>query len=281
MLLRDGETAILAGLIRDEERTNKLKIPVLGDLPLIGSLFTTSTEDNDARTDVLLTITPRVIRTWEHLGGELRDIYSGTENNLTSESKYKVTAEKADIKIIKISDKTTEKAQESKQAGPAVIDAATAPAQAPAASAPAQVTGQASDVPKETILSFSEPQYIMQFGQDGVVKLVSENISGITELPLKLAFNPENVMFISAENASPGTVSDIKVDAAKAGEGVVDINLAINPDKAVDGKTELATVKFNAIKQGASYLLFLDNKITNKEGLSVNVQRTASRLVIK
>jgi len=88
MLLRDGETAILGGLIRDEERSNKLKIPGLGDIPLIGSLFTTSTDDYGARTDVLLTITPRVVRGWEVLPKEYREIYSGTENNITSKPRY-------------------------------------------------------------------------------------------------------------------------------------------------------------------------------------------------
>ncbi|NIT58266.1 MAG: hypothetical protein GWN00_19165, partial [Aliifodinibius sp.] len=55
MLLRDGETAILGGLIRDEERSTKAKVPGLGDIPVIGSLFS-SVDDSSLQTDVLLTI---------------------------------------------------------------------------------------------------------------------------------------------------------------------------------------------------------------------------------
>ena len=50
MTLRDGETAILGGLIRDEERNTRVKIPGFGDIPVIGALFT-SYDDSAGRTD--------------------------------------------------------------------------------------------------------------------------------------------------------------------------------------------------------------------------------------
>lgn len=78
MLLRDGETAILGGLIRDEERTSRLSIPGLGDIPILGGLFFSETDDSILRTDVLLTITPRVIRPWDMPPEDTRKLYSGT-----------------------------------------------------------------------------------------------------------------------------------------------------------------------------------------------------------
>ncbi|HVQ14045.1 MAG TPA: hypothetical protein VMS40_10655, partial [Vicinamibacterales bacterium] len=79
MLLRDGETAILGGLIRDEERNTRVKVPGVGDIPAVGSIFT-SYDDSNGRTDVLLTITPRVVRSWDVPPRQLRSFYSGTEN---------------------------------------------------------------------------------------------------------------------------------------------------------------------------------------------------------
>ena len=38
MLLRDGETAIIGGLIQDEERNTSIKVPGFGDIPAIGAL---------------------------------------------------------------------------------------------------------------------------------------------------------------------------------------------------------------------------------------------------
>ena len=59
--LRDGETNILAGLIRDEEREVLEGIPGLSDLPLVGRLFArTRTETQE--TDIIVTLTPRIIR---------------------------------------------------------------------------------------------------------------------------------------------------------------------------------------------------------------------------
>src|SRR5712691_2131601 len=79
MLLRDGETAILGGLIQDEERNTRVKLPWLGDIPALGALFS-SYDDSVNRTDVLLTVTPRVVRGWDVPTRTAREFYSGTEN---------------------------------------------------------------------------------------------------------------------------------------------------------------------------------------------------------
>lgn len=59
--LRDGETQVLAGLISREERTSANRLPGLGDLPIVGRLFS-STRDNNQRTEIVLLITPRIVR---------------------------------------------------------------------------------------------------------------------------------------------------------------------------------------------------------------------------
>ena len=59
--LKDGETNLLAGLLRDEERKTISGIAGLKDLPLLGSLFS-STQTVIDQTDVILTITPYIIR---------------------------------------------------------------------------------------------------------------------------------------------------------------------------------------------------------------------------
>jgi general secretion pathway protein D len=59
--LRDGETQVLAGLISDEERNAAAKIPYLGDLPNTKHLFSSTTEQR-TKTEIVLLITPRVVR---------------------------------------------------------------------------------------------------------------------------------------------------------------------------------------------------------------------------
>ncbi|MGC8892204.1 MAG: cohesin domain-containing protein [Candidatus Saccharicenans sp.] len=60
--LKDGETNLLAGLLKDEERKSLKGIAGLKNLPILGNLFS-STERTIDQTDVILTITPHIIRT--------------------------------------------------------------------------------------------------------------------------------------------------------------------------------------------------------------------------
>jgi len=59
--LRDGETNMLAGLIRDEERKLSEGVPGLSDLPVIGHIFAHSKTET-TQTDIILTLTPHIIR---------------------------------------------------------------------------------------------------------------------------------------------------------------------------------------------------------------------------
>lgn len=59
--LRNGETQVLAGLISDEERNSANKLPGLGDIPLLGRLFS-SQRNNNSKTEIVLLITPRIVR---------------------------------------------------------------------------------------------------------------------------------------------------------------------------------------------------------------------------
>ena len=59
--LKDGETNMLAGLIRDEERKSFATIPLLGDIPVIGRIFGYNHRET-TETDIILTLTPRIVR---------------------------------------------------------------------------------------------------------------------------------------------------------------------------------------------------------------------------
>jgi general secretion pathway protein D len=59
--LKDGETNMLAGLIRDDERRVMNGIPGLSDLPIIGPLFAQNRRESQ-ETDIILTLTPRIVR---------------------------------------------------------------------------------------------------------------------------------------------------------------------------------------------------------------------------
>lgn len=80
--LRDGETNFLAGLIRTEELETESGIPGLSDIPVLGRLFSNNNRD-DTRTDVILTMTPHIIRTPSITEEDLLPIWVGTEQQIT------------------------------------------------------------------------------------------------------------------------------------------------------------------------------------------------------
>ncbi len=75
--LKDGETQILAGLINREDRQSGNAIPGLGQLPILGRLFS-SRSDTASKTEVVLLITPRVIRNIVRPESPVEEFSSGT-----------------------------------------------------------------------------------------------------------------------------------------------------------------------------------------------------------
>ena len=76
--LRDGETQILAGLISDEDRRSASQVPGMAKMPLIGRLFK-STDDNVTKTEIVLLMTPRVVRNIERPSARIEHFVSGTD----------------------------------------------------------------------------------------------------------------------------------------------------------------------------------------------------------
>jgi general secretion pathway protein D len=76
--LRDGETQVLAGLISNEERRSADRVPGLGDLPVAGRLFS-HTNDTRNRTEIVLLITPRLVRTLARPDAGAVEFAAGTE----------------------------------------------------------------------------------------------------------------------------------------------------------------------------------------------------------
>ncbi|WP_375328159.1 secretin N-terminal domain-containing protein [Microcystis sp. BLCC-F210] len=58
--LRDGQSLILSGIIQERQQSSESKVPVLGDIPILGALFRSRTNRND-RSEVIILLTPKII----------------------------------------------------------------------------------------------------------------------------------------------------------------------------------------------------------------------------
>ncbi len=78
LTINDGDTVIMGGLIQDEDRGTVKKVPLLGDIPAMGRLFSNRYNEN-VETDILMTITPVVIRSQDLPEKEVIGFWSGSE----------------------------------------------------------------------------------------------------------------------------------------------------------------------------------------------------------
>lgn len=79
LTIRDGETQVLAGLIRNDESDTNSGIPGLSEIPLLGRLFSTN-HNNKTKSEILLAITPQVLRNLQRPSPALLEYLSGSEN---------------------------------------------------------------------------------------------------------------------------------------------------------------------------------------------------------
>ena len=140
--LRDNETNILAGLIREEERKSLSGVPGLSDIPVLKRLFG-NTETTIQSTDIVLMITPHIIRIPDITEEDLQALWVGTDSNveLRGSSRKSATASPFDsgegeAKYPGIPDipeetapapKTTEPSTESGEVKPTTPDASRIP----------------------------------------------------------------------------------------------------------------------------------------------------------
>lgn len=248
MMLRDGETALVGGLLRDEERRTYVKIPGLGDIPVVGWLFTTAKYEDVGTTDVVLTLTPHVVRGWSVPPRAQREVYSGNEGRLTSQRSYTYLQGAAEGTTV---------------ASVSAVARAEAPPPAPG----------------EPTLAFAEARYEVNAGDDIELAVVGSNLPRMDALPITVAFNPELLRFVSA---APGTAQVVKVAAeSKPEAGNIQLQLAFLGGVQPAPSVTLAKLRLRAINPGVSYLIFLNPVIHGADGKDFLAHVTAARLVVR
>jgi general secretion pathway protein D len=83
--VKDGETIVLGGIIRGTVTTTTKKVPILGDIPLLGNLFK-STDRSNVQTELMVFLTPRVVRSED----EARKLRDENVKDLSKESQNNV-----------------------------------------------------------------------------------------------------------------------------------------------------------------------------------------------
>lgn len=182
--LRDGETQLLAGLISRDERSSASRVPGAGDLPVLGRLFS-SQQDRGQRTELILAITPRVLRNVRRPSPDERELWVGTE--AAPRLRRVVGAPQPAASA------AASRAIPAVPATPASLAAATerGPALSPATTAPAAPT-----LPAATLLLNGPTTAAV--GQPVALQVTVRGATGWRGLPLDIGFDPQQFEWVDA-----------------------------------------------------------------------------------
>lgn len=243
--LKDGETQILAGLISDEDRSSANKVPGLGEMPLIGRLFG-SQKDDTQRSEILLSITPRVIRSIRRPDLLAAEFDSGTEANIGA-----VPLRLASAESLIMSTTLTLPAP----AAPVAVAApqrAAVPVQATPAATPAPAPGQVLSGPIS--VNWAGPAQVKVGEQFSAVLRVTSQ-GALRGLPLMVGFDPQSLQVVSVQEgeffkqAGGRTSFSQRVDPAQGKVFVAAVRQgAAGADAGINGSGSVATVTFKAMK---------------------------------
>lgn len=206
--LRDGETQVLAGLINNEDRRTYAKLPLAGDLPLLGRLFRND-DTSGVRTEIVLLVTPRVLRNLARPDTVQGEFPAGTEATpgapplrlQGAQARLGLTADAVGTPASAIAP-----AAPAAPAGPALPLTVTAPAQADAGqefsvalSLPAAADGGAA--PAATVRLVYDPQVLSLVGGGGaaggprpddagsqLVEVAGPAAAGVAPVPTQVRF---------------------------------------------------------------------------------------------
>jgi len=217
--LKDGETQVLAGLISDEDRKSANGLPYLNELPVLGHLFS-GKEDNHSKTEIVLSITPHLVRSMQRREFSAESFWSGTEAGLRLKPLQLRTLSAA--------------GEQAGTANPAPAGMKTATAVAVPGAVQLRWIGQSQ----------------AKVGVPFTLELRMDSPEALRAAPLQLAFNPEEFEVLSVHEGDYFGQQDkanfnASIDKAS---GRVSVGMASNEAGGAQGERRLLTIEFKPLR---------------------------------
>jgi general secretion pathway protein D len=284
--LKDGETSIIGGLIQDIKSDNKDKIFLLGDIPFIGALFSNQNKSND-KTELLLAITPRIIRGITVPDNEVSAFWSGREDDPSISKPYSSFTQESEIMPVAQASSPAQTTSSPAVTSPtrSVPPAETAvsgkssteaPVAAPKTIPPAAVSAPVSSVEtpatktaSKIALNIVAPSTVT-VNEQFVVMVNAEGVKNLFSSPFTLVFDPKVLEFVNAAEGgllkTKGAATNFlyKIDR-QAGQVTV-IMTRFGDSGGAEGGGTLASFTFRAINKGEANLGFANVSFVDPGG---------------
>lgn len=252
--LKDGETVIIGGLIQNSDTTDKSKVFLLGDLPLIGP-FVSNTNSSRDKSELLLAITPRLVRRVTMPSSPLTSFLSGKEEAPSLVSPYA----SFELEPTYLGDP-----EKQKQLPPSSNATPSTPSLAPQ---PVAAAGRARQTDKAT-LSFQAPATVA-VESDLQVAVTITDAELLSQATFTVEYDPELLSFSNATEGDllkrDGTATNFKYVPDKP--GVINVMLQrANGAPGVTGDGNLALLSFVTKKAGPAGFAFSNTSFIRQDG---------------
>ena len=254
--LRDGETQLLAGLISKDESTNSNRLPILGDIPLLGRLFS-SNLDNGDRKELVLAITPHIVRNLRQPTASESELWVGTE----AAPKLRPVGGLRAVPVVAIPPAS------------GVASGAVAALPQGTASAPAEaVPNQDGDAARKllaaaTVLSWDGTRDA-HVGDTIDVQVVLDTPVALRGLPLELHYDPARLQLLDV-NAGPLFAqggAETSVSKTDDGSGALRVGVLRTQATGVIGKGTAVDVRFKVRAAGEAKVDLVGGKALGLTG---------------
>ena len=239
--LKEGEVSILGGLVQRTDSKTLEGWPGLAKLPLLRYLFSHNKTEHQ-EDEVLIVLTPRIVRIPEWTKANLRTMYSGSETNVQvkRESEIRAPAQQP-------APSPQPKTNQNMGAG--------TPTSAPSATAPAAGTAQGAPAAK---IRFEPQSLSLKAGQTATIGVVVDNVSDLFSIPLLLQYNPAVISVEEVQHGgflSGGTQEIAIVQQVFKEKGQAIISATRQPNTpGVSGSGTLIGIVVKALAPGSSNL---------------------------
>jgi general secretion pathway protein D len=257
--LRDGETQLLGGLISNEDRSSSNRVPGLGDLPLVGRLFS-SQKDDYQRTELVLAITPRIVRPAARADISQAELWVGSESSTRLRQPPTATPRSNTANTTTASVSAATATTTGSQAPAAVANAALS---APNLPSPVKPTTNGP-----TRLQWQAPSEV-KVGEGFAVSVNVSSGTALRGLPLEIAYpgNLVEVMAISEGSfLKQGDGATSFVQANNPATGRLNIGLLRNDSTGASGEGNVVQIQFKAKAAGAIQMSFTSARPIGAEG---------------
>jgi general secretion pathway protein D len=287
--LKDGETNLLAGLIRQEERTSLSGVPGLSKIPILKRLFG-STETTVQQNDIVLTLTPHIIRIPDITTADLLPLWIGTDQDVGLRGVSRISPFGAPFEPDGSEETGAPAAHNGEEPAPGALvpvsarTAAQSPASGtqgsaapggssggnPGGGAPAsQPPPQPQAPPPPALVNFMPPNVFARVGDEIKIQVQISQATQVGSVPFHVAYNPKILQFVQGEegeflkkdgastifNAQASTLSQVFVALARLGVGT-----------GADGEGTLCTFTFKALAAGTASLTFTEAMVLDAAG---------------